>query len=102
MPLLAVLGPSLIVLKAFAYAYAAYCVFGGLLLMRGLLPDFVTIVIADLCWHGLVEWSAPVLAFLSVLTVLLPGRFYSAFVCEARFHWPDDGGYVVHADCGLA
>jgi len=35
-------------LKAFAYAYAAYCVFGGLLLMRGLLPDFVTIVIADM------------------------------------------------------
>ncbi|MDX1573031.1 MAG: diguanylate cyclase [Methylophaga sp.] len=35
-------------LKAFAYAYAAYCVFGGLLLLRGILPDFVTIVIADM------------------------------------------------------
>lgn len=35
-------------LKAFAYAYACYCVFGGLLLMRGILPDFVTIVIADM------------------------------------------------------
>lgn len=35
-------------LKAFAYAYAAYCVFGVLMLMRGILPDFVTIVIADM------------------------------------------------------
>lgn len=35
-------------LKAFAYAYAAYCIFGVLLLLRGTLPDFVTIVIADM------------------------------------------------------
>lgn len=35
-------------LKAFAYAYAAYCLFGILLLLRGQLPDFVTIVIADM------------------------------------------------------
>ncbi|HET8807493.1 MAG TPA: hypothetical protein VFM76_03860, partial [Methylophaga sp.] len=35
-------------LKAFAYAYAAYGVFGVLLVLRGVLPDFVTIVIADM------------------------------------------------------
>lgn len=35
-------------LKAFAYAYGAYSIFGVLLLLRGQLPDFVAFVIADM------------------------------------------------------
>ena len=35
-------------LKAFAFAYAAYSVFAFLLFLRGKLPDFITIVIADM------------------------------------------------------
>ena len=35
-------------LKAFALSYAAYSMFAFLLFLRGTLPDFITIVIADM------------------------------------------------------
>ena len=66
-------------LKAFAYAYAAYSVFGVLLMLRGTLPDFITIVIAD------VALALSILLIYDGITQLngvrRPWHFYQHYFC---------------------